>query len=274
MLPARVFVASDEGHRALHGEPPLPHRSPIEHLTRDLARVIETMNCGLLIRDPGGDITFVNETLLRWMGYTRNEMLGRPPEDFAPAELRDVIQEETKATQEGDLRVRLVVLQRKDSTTFPALIVPQRFFDEQGRLDGTFGVLVDLGAVQTAKPVRYLGGDALRESIDRIAVELHVLSLTADLPLPAPVLLAHPAFADLSPREQEVLMHLVAGERVAAIASELHISPHTVRNHLKSMYRKLSVSTQSELIQKVRSISRSNAPSGAPLGETGKSPID
>jgi PAS domain S-box-containing protein len=252
----------------------LPHRSPIEHLTRDLARVIETMNCGLLVRDPSGDITFANETLLRWLGYGRDEMLGRPAEDFTPAELHDVLREETKATQEGDLRVRLAVLQRKDSTTFPALVVPQRFFDEQGRLDGTFSVLVDLGAVQTAKPVRYQAGDLLRESIDRIAVELHVLSLTADLPLPAPVLLAHPDLKELSPREQEVLMHLVAGDRVPAIASKLHISPHTVRNHLKSMYRKLSVSTQSELIQKVRAISSSNASSGPPFGEARKSPTD
>ena len=252
----------------------MPHRSPIEHLTRDLARVIETMNCGLLVRDPSGDITFANETLLRWLGYSREELLGRPAEVFTPEELRGVLREETKAIQEGDLRVRLSVLQRKDSTTFPALIVPQRFFDEQGRLDGTFGVLVDLGAVQTAKPVRHQGGDLLRESIDRIAVELHVLSLTANLPLPAPVLLAHPSLKDLSPREQEVLMHLVAGDRVPAIASELHISPHTVRNHLKSMYRKLSVSTQSELIQKVRAISNADAPFRAPSGEAGQSPTD
>ena len=227
------------------------------------------MNCGLIVRDPSGDITFANETLLRWLGYSREELLGRPAEDFTPEELRGVLREETKATQEGDLRVRLGVLQRKDKTTFPALMVPQRFFDELGRLDGTFAVLVDLGAVQTAKPVRYTGGDPLRESIDRIAVELHVLSLTANLPLPAPVLLAHPDLRELSPREQEVLMHLVAGERVPAIAGELHISPHTVRNHLKSMYRKLSVSTQSELIQKVRMLTAPGAASGTPQGGAG-----
>ena len=109
--------------------------------------------------------------------------------------------------------------------------------------------------------------DLLRESIDRIAVELHLLSLTASLPSPAPVLLAHPILKELSPREQEVLMHLVAGERVPAIARQLHISPHTVRNHLKSMYRKLGVSAQSELIQKVRKICSPDASSSTPSGE-------
>jgi len=181
--------------------------------------MIETMNCSLIVRDPAGDLTFVKETLLRWLGYTGNELLGRPAEDFAPADLRDVLREETKATQDGDLRVRLAVLLRKDGTTFPTLVVPQRFFDELGRLDGTFAVVVDLGAVQTAKPVRYEGGDLLRESIDRIAVELH-------------------------------------------------IGPHTVRRNLKSMYRKLCVSTQSELIQTVRWLTTQGVSAVAPHGGT------
>lgn len=49
-------------------------------------------------------------------------------------------------------------------------------------------------------------------------------------------------------------MHLVAGERVPTIAGKLFISPHTVRNHLKSIYSKLQVHSQSELIVLVRSL--------------------
>lgn len=240
----------------------MPHRAALEQLTRDLAHVIETMNCGFVARDLSGDVVFVNETLLRWLGYTREEVVGRPAEDLAPPELREVLREENKATQQGDLRVRLAVLRRKDSSTFPALVIPQQFFDEKDRLDGTFSLFVDLGAVQTAKPVAYRQGDELRRSIDRIAMELHVLSLTADLPIPTPVLLSHPDLRELSPREHEVLLHLVAGDRVPAIAKHLHISPHTVRNHLKSMYRKLGVSTQSDLIQRVRDLAE--AAPGAP----------
>lgn len=245
----------------------MPHRAALEQLTRDLAHVIETMNCGFVARDLTGDMVFVNETLLRWLGYTREELVGRPAEDLAPSELREVLREETKAAQQGDLRVRLAVLQRKDSSTFPALVIPQQFFDENEQLDGTFSLFVDLGAIQTAKPVAYRQGDELRQSIDRIAMELHVLSLTANLPVPTPVLLSQPGFHELSPREHEVLVHLVAGDRVPSIAKHLHISPHTVRNHLKSMYRKLGVSTQSDLIQKVRDLAKT--PSGSPAGSRG-----
>lgn len=58
--------------------------------------------------------------------------------------------------------------------------------------------------------------------------------------------------ADLSKREREVLRLLMDSHRVPAIAEMLFISQHTVRNHLKAMFRKLGVSSQSELIDRVR----------------------
>lgn len=52
----------------------------------------------------------------------------------------------------------------------------------------------------------------------------------------------------LSPREREVL-HLVArGLRVKDAATQLGVSPHTVRNHLKAIFRKLDVHSQAELV--------------------------
>jgi len=54
--------------------------------------------------------------------------------------------------------------------------------------------------------------------------------------------------SDLSSREQTVLAHLVDGHRTAEIADLLNISPHTVRNHRKSIFTKLQVSSQVELM--------------------------
>ena len=56
----------------------------------------------------------------------------------------------------------------------------------------------------------------------------------------------------VSPREWEVLERLRTGLRVATIARELTISPNTVRNHLKSIYRKLGVRSQTELLEQLR----------------------
>jgi len=55
----------------------------------------------------------------------------------------------------------------------------------------------------------------------------------------------------LSAREIEVVERMVEGNSPKEIASALFISPHTVRNHLRSIYSKLGVHTQVELLRKV-----------------------
>lgn len=57
---------------------------------------------------------------------------------------------------------------------------------------------------------------------------------------------------DLSRREKEVLALLLDGHRVATIADSLCLSSHTVRNHLKSIFRKTDVHSQAELVQLAR----------------------
>ena len=52
------------------------------------------------------------------------------------------------------------------------------------------------------------------------------------------------AFARLTPREQQVLAALVAGESVKAIARDLGVSLPTVRTHIRSLFDKLGVNSQ------------------------------
>jgi DNA-binding NarL/FixJ family response regulator len=58
----------------------------------------------------------------------------------------------------------------------------------------------------------------------------------------------------LSPREIDVVEQLARGHRVADVALVLSISPHTVRTHLKSIFRKLDVESQLGLMAKLRSV--------------------
>ena len=52
--------------------------------------------------------------------------------------------------------------------------------------------------------------------------------------------------AVLSQRELEVLTRIVSGLKDRDIGEALHISEHTVRSHIKSIYRKLKVSTRTQ----------------------------
>jgi DNA-binding NarL/FixJ family response regulator len=55
--------------------------------------------------------------------------------------------------------------------------------------------------------------------------------------------------SQLSAREQHIVSLLAEHHRPRSVAIELGISYHTVRNHLRRIFRKLNVSSQSELLR-------------------------
>jgi DNA-binding NarL/FixJ family response regulator len=58
-------------------------------------------------------------------------------------------------------------------------------------------------------------------------------------------------FAVLSRREREILSMIAKGENTGTVAVRLGISVSTVRNHLKSIYRKVGVTSQVSLVRKL-----------------------
>ncbi len=56
----------------------------------------------------------------------------------------------------------------------------------------------------------------------------------------------------LTDREWDVARRIASGDRVSLLAEELGISPNTIRNHLKSIFRKLGLKSQAQLVRRVR----------------------
>ena len=131
-------------------------------------------------------------------------------------------------------------------------------------LTGYAGLDAAVRAINHARVFRYLRkpcppdelrsavSSAIRERAHLVAASRLVDSAEASLE-PALHGLSRAEAATLTPRELEVLRCLAfEGLRGPDIASRLHISRHTVRNHLKALFRKLAVHSQSELIRKAR----------------------
>ena len=93
----------------------------------------------------------------------------------------------------------------------------------------------------------------LEGALHRIAQELARVDLpgTPDA-VPTPLL-------GLRPREHEVVRLLLQHLRVPAIARRLGISQQTVRNHLKSVFRRTGVRSQQELLDRIALAAASNA---------------
>jgi len=63
---------------------------------------------------------------------------------------------------------------------------------------------------------------------------------------------ADPASVPLSDREREVLDLIATGATNREIAERLYLSPHTIKEHTSSVYRKLSVRNRAEAVKRAQ----------------------
>jgi len=217
--------------------------------------VLDTLNAGVVVRTLDGKILFANDRMLHWVGYTPQELDGQNVGILVPEELKEQVGHELDEINTGDERLRITIMRRKDGRTLPVVFCPTilRGGDE---ILAVVSVVMDLGEMQTARRMDGRSASGLAAGLERIAAELQTLSLFAGAAGVGEVPANHPDIALLSPREREILSELVGGQRVPAIASKLFISQHTVRNHLKSIFRKLDVPNQAALIDRIRSMGR------------------
>lgn len=96
-----------------------------------------------------------------------------------------------------------------------------------------------------------LAGYLVRPFLEAQLVATVVLATSASAMRDGPARAAE--LADLSPRERQVLGCLLDHRRPPTIARDLGVSPNTVRNHLKSIFFKLGVNSQQELLDYVLS---------------------
>ncbi len=58
--------------------------------------------------------------------------------------------------------------------------------------------------------------------------------------------------SSFNPRERDIVELLLRGHRIPSIAVQLHLSHHTVRNHLRTIFVKCNVNSQRELVDHLR----------------------
>jgi DNA-binding NarL/FixJ family response regulator len=112
-----------------------------------------------------------------------------------------------------------------------------------------------LDGVTRGRALRTLGSaeERLRGQLELVVSLRESLSTAGPNPLQKldPLELPKAIAELLSPREQQVLRAFRTTPRPAEVADSLHISPHTVKNHMKAIFRKLAVNSQAELLARL-----------------------
>lgn len=133
----------------------------------ELEDLYQNAPCGYHSIDADGIVRRINDTELRWLGYAREEVVGRMylgdlldeasrerfPENFA------------RFRRDGRIDDYEIVFLRKDGTPLPAMVSATAIYDAQGEFVATRTTVVDLSRLQ-----------ALRRERDRQARRIEALS--------------------------------------------------------------------------------------------------
>ena len=154
-------------------------------------------------------------------------------------------------------------LRRQDGTTVLVSVRARAVFDDQHKLRYAEGIIED---ITERKPVASSRNGArtdeedpmrtrvarMESALHRIASELALIGMDRSVQVDRLNPTELEGFKSLTRREAEVLRAIVTGDRVRTIANSFNLAPNTVRNPLKSIFIKLGVRSQAELVEKLK----------------------
>jgi DNA-binding CsgD family transcriptional regulator len=213
-----------------------------------LRRRFDTLSEGVVVVDSKEQVLYVNRAYAEMVGLDREQVMGRAPAFPWCVDAGD---------RSCGERYRGFVHCGNGAGCRPVWMDRQTILDNLGATLAYALFFVDRAVTPEIPDVPDSPDTArlkdLAADLERIARALGELGVPTE-PLPAKQQYGDwPELRTLSSRERDVVRPLLAGIRVASIARRLNISPHTVRNHLQSVFRKVGVSSQGELIEKLHS---------------------
>jgi PAS domain S-box-containing protein len=108
--------------------------------------LVETMKVGLTAVDQNGVLTYANDQHSKMLGYSMEEMIGRPTVDFQDEESQKR-QEEAFAKRRAGIRDATpyeVTWVAKDGHKVHTILTPTPSFDTEGHFTGSFAIFTDI----------------------------------------------------------------------------------------------------------------------------------
>ncbi|MFL5344736.1 MAG: PAS domain S-box protein [Hyalangium sp.] len=132
--------------------------------------LVETAREGIWSIDTESRTTYVNRFMAEMLGYTVEEMLGRPIFSFMDEEGRQLAARNIERRRQGVAEVMDFRFLRKDGSSIWTNMSTSPFVDEHGRYAGSLATIADVTARRNAEEqVRQLNAELERRIVERTA---------------------------------------------------------------------------------------------------------
>jgi PAS domain S-box-containing protein len=130
-------------------------RKSAEEQIRFQARLLDAVGQAIIATNPHGKIIYWNRAAEELYGWSKGEVMGRPIVEVTPSEeMLEHAEEIMSELRAGRSWSGEFVVQRKDGSTFPAMVTDTPVHDEQGNLEGIIGVSTDITEIKKMEELR------------------------------------------------------------------------------------------------------------------------
>lgn len=129
--------------------------------------IVETAQEGIWIIDAENRTTFVNRRMAEMLGYTVEEMLGKPYSEFMDEESREIAVVNLERRRQGVMERNQFTFQRKDGTTLYTLVSATPLVDSASQYAGAQALVTDISELKQAQAAEHdqrILAEALRDT--------------------------------------------------------------------------------------------------------------
>jgi len=134
------------------------HRKAEEGLREDEKRyrlLVEKMSDGLAIFDENSLNTYANGRFCQMLGYSSDDILGRPVTDFLDESGKKIVEEQIGERKKGKSGYYELEWTRKDGEKISTIVSPSPILDDEDKYEGAFAVVIDISELKkTQKELR------------------------------------------------------------------------------------------------------------------------
>jgi PAS domain S-box-containing protein len=225
-------------------------RTRADSIRSNLPAWLDSSRYPIGVVDENGIVAYANEATLSVFGIPADRVLGRPVSEFIEPSNYEIYESHRQLTRRGENEPYLLRFGVDENSKRDFLVLSEAFRDDTEEFRGSIATFVELPTiVERVRTHLERAADDGRDLLERIQTTPNLEHLRFE----------NEALAGLTPRQWQVAVEVYRGRRVRNVAINLRLSEHTVRTHLKSVFRKLGIVSQSDLIDWIDQLLRANS---------------